>query len=473
MLSAALLCGASAWAKVELPSIISDNMVLQQNGTAALWGWTEAGREVKVCASWTDKIVSAVAAEDGKFLVHMPTAAAGGPYTLIFDDGDKTTLENILLGEVWFCGGQSNMEMPVAGFKRQPVEGSAKVIALAKPSRNIRMCTVNRKESNVELQRCVSSGWQTHNPEAVAKTSATAYFFADILEEALGVPVGLLIADYGGSPIEAWMNRETLAGSFQDEFSFAHLEGGTFEGKAHHAPCVLFNGQVAPVVPFTFKGILWYQGCANRNRPEQYSRLQPAYVNMMRQLFDNPDAPFYFVQLAPYRYDDERLFNRGFICEAQAKTLDVVQNCGMVSTLDIGELGTIHPSKKKPVGERLALLALQDTYGFKGYDAHTPRFAGMRIEGSSLVLRFTDSSKGLAPIGVDLEGFEVAGEDRVFHPATGRVQTNSEVVVTCPLVEAPVAVRYGFRNYTVATLFNNFGIPVAPFRTDNWDDIKE
>ena len=217
--------------------------------------------------------------------------------------------------------------------------------------------------------------------------------------------------------------------------------------------------------------MLWYQGCDNRHRAEQYTRLQPAYVKMMRERFGNPDAPFYFVQLAPYKYKDPDKFSLGYMCEAQARTLDLIPHSGMAATLDAGEFGTIHPCKKQPVGERLALLALQDTYGVGGFDAHTPLYESMKIEGSSIIVQLRREKGGIAPIGVDLPGFELAGEDKVFHPATGLVRSFG-IVVTSPEVEHPVAVRYGFRNWSEATLFNNYGIPVGPFRSDNWNDIE-
>lgn len=466
-----VLCALPLLAKVELPSFISDNMVLQQNSDAALWGWTTPGRKVVVNGSWSKKSVSAVADENGKFLVKIPTCEAGGPYTVCFNDGDKTVLSNVLLGEVWFCSGQSNMEMPMEGFMNQPVEGAAKVIATAKPSRNIRMVTVTRRTSLKEEERPLGGSWEMNTPEAVSKTSATAYYFADMLEQTLSIPVGLIITDWGGTPIEAWMDRATVEGGFKNEFDLAFLDGSQLPDKASKQPCTLFNGQVAPLIPFTFKGMLWYQGCDNRERTEQYTRLQPAYVKMMRERFGNPDAPFYFVQLAPYKYKDPENYQQGYINEAQEKTLDLIPNSGMVTTLDIGEFGTIHPRKKQQVGERLAMLALQDTYGVKGFDAHSPRYESMKIEGSSIIVKLSAAMGGIAPIGVDLPGFELAGEDRVFHPATGLVRSFG-VVVTSPEVEHPVAVRYAFRNWAEATLFNNYGIPVGPFRSDDWDDIK-
>lgn len=459
----------SSFAKVVLPPVFSDNMVLQQNTDAAIWGWTTPGRVVKVNASWTKQTIKVTASSEGKFVARIPTCVAGGPYTVTINDGDKTILNNVLLGEVWFCSGQSNMEMPMSGFDRQPVEGAGKVIATAKSSRNIRMITVPKRASVEEEESFSGDGWQTNNPEAVSKTSAVAYYFADMLEQVLDVPIGLLISDWGGTPIEAWMDRSAIERGFSSEFDISYLDEGRLPETPSKKPCTLFNGQVAPLIPFTFKGIIWYQGCDNRNRPEQYTRLQPAYVRMMRERFENPEAPFYFVQLAPYKYGDPDDFTLGYMCEAQGKTLEMIPNSGMVTTLDIGEYGTIHPSKKQQVGERLALLALQDTYGVKGFDAHAPHFDSMEVVDGNLVLHLSGTQGGISPVGENLPGFEVAGADKVFYPATGLVRSFG-IVVTCPQVAHPVAVRYCFRNWAKATLFSSYGIPVGPFRSDDWDE---
>ncbi len=355
LLPFAVLCFCiPAGAKVTLPSFFSDNMVLQQQCDAAVWGSTDRGRTVVISPSWTRKKYKAVPDADGKWRASIPTPEAGGPYTIKFSDGDKTTLHNVLIGEVWFCSGQSNMEMPVRGFHGQPVEGSADVILVARPSVPIRMCTIEKKYSLTPLDSCNGS-WQEHTPQAVADCSAAAYFFALKLYEVLGIPVGLLITDWGGTPIEAWMDEPTLRRDFGGEFNFAHLDHGFLPDKYPNcSPCMLFNGQVAPLVPFTFKGMLWYQGESNRDRAEQYARLQPAYVQMMRELFRNPEAPFYFVQIAPYDYSMDPPTLCGYFFEAQESTLAKIPHSGMAATVDLGERKCIHPSRKREVGNRLA-----------------------------------------------------------------------------------------------------------------------
>jgi sialate O-acetylesterase len=288
-------------------------MVLQQKTNVAVWGTTDKNKKVTIAPSWTKKKYSTEPSDGGKWFIRIPTPEAGGPYSITFSDGEKTTIGNVLIGEVWYCSGQSNMEMPMKGFRGQPVEYAADYIANAKPSRPIRMCTIGKKLSKSPLDTSNGS-WTENTPEAVAATSAVAYFFAIKVQEALDTPVGLLISDWGGTPIEGWMNRETLEKEFKGEFDLSFLDDSTPlpEKGAAKKPCLLFNGQVHPLIPFTFKGMLWYQGETNRHRDEQYSRLQPAYVKMMRNLFQNPDAPFYFVQIAPYKYSNPDKCSSGY-----------------------------------------------------------------------------------------------------------------------------------------------------------------
>lgn len=468
ILAAAALCiAASLQAKVTLPSFFGDNMVLQQNADVAVWGTTDKGpKTVTVAPSWTRTKYKVTADAAGKWFLRIPTPSAGGPYSISFNDGDKLTISNVLLGEVWFCSGQSNMEMPMNGFDSQPVEGGTDAILGAKPSVPIRMCTIKRKASLVPVDTSVGS-WEENTPEAVAGTSATAYFFATRLHEVLGVPVGLLITDWGGSHIEAWINRETLEAGFKEEFDLAFLEGSEVPKKPHHKPCLLFNGQVAPLVPFTFKGMLWYQGESNRLHPEQYTRLQPAYVKMMREVFENPEAPFYFVQIAPYKYDNPDDIDVGIFNLAQEKTLALIPNSGMAATVDVGEFGTIHPCKKKQVGDRLAFQALVKTYGIKGIEADAPTFKSVVFQDGMALVTMNAGPRGISPRGQDLTGFELAGEDGVWYPATARVSKVYNLKVTSEHVPAPVKVRYCMHDWSVGTVFNGFGIPALPFTTDN------
>lgn len=470
LLCAAILPASVLNAKVTLPPFFSDNMVLQQQSQVALWGWADEGKRVTVKPSWTNDSYTAKVSRKGRWEMRIPTPQAGGPYSISFEDAgkEKTVISNVLLGEVWFCSGQSNMAMPMKGYTKQPVEGSAGVIKAAKAEIPIRICRIKRKASLSPEDICEGS-WAENIPSEVEKTSAAAYFFAMKVQQTLNVPVGILEADWGGTPIEAWMDKETIEENFDGEFNLSHLEGGDAPAKPKLRACTIFNGMVNPLIPFTFKGILWYQGEFNRKRYEQYSRLQPAYVAMMRDRFQNPDAPFYFVQIAPYSYDDPEGFTVGYFCEAQEKTLSVIPGSGMVATVDTGEKDVIHPSRKKEVGERLAALALTKTYGLDlGTDAVSPSLRKVEFDADKAIVTLNTAS-GVRIVESETSGFELAGEDRVFYPASARLLGSDTLEIRSGQVKEPVAVRYCFRNWCVGTVFNASGIPLAPFRSDSWE----
>ena len=461
--------GAAASAKVELPNFLGDNMVLQQQTATALWGTAKPGKTVTIHPGWT-RTKTKVQADPltGKWFARIDTPAAGGPYDIVFSDGEKLTVRNVLIGEVWFASGQSNMEMPVRGFNAQPTLGGEDFIMKARPSTPIRLCKIARRSMITPQDTVITEGWKVHSPEAVAVTSAAAYFFADYLHAALDVPVGILEADWGGSSIETWMDEKTIREQFAGEFDMSHLQVDETDSRRHQEPCLLYNGQVHALVPYTFKGMLWYQGETNRARPEQYVRLQTAYVQMMRELFQAPDAPFYFVQIAPYPYNNPESWVSGYFYEAQQQTLQTIPNSGMVVTADIGEYGTIHPCHKQEVGKRLALLALQHDYGVKGVEADAPTYKSLSIEDGKAIVVVNVGPMGLNKMLQSVDGFEVAGADKVFHPAKARRKGNDKIVVWSDEVPEPVAVRYCFRNWGVGTVANGFGIPLAPFRTDDW-----
>lgn len=466
----ALLIGVaafSAYSKVTLPSIFSDNMVLQQDTQVAVWGWSDSGKKVTISPSWKSKKTVAVPDKDGKWSVRIQTPPAGGPYEVVISDGEKLTLRNVLIGEVWFCSGQSNMEMPMRGFRNQPVEGAAEVIMSANPGKQIRICRIKRNASLKPAAECEGS-WNENTPEEVAVTSATAYFFALKVQEMLGIPVGLLISEWGGSTIETWMDRETISTLFPGEFDLSFLDGQELPKRKNQSPCTLFNGQIQPLIPFTFRGMLWYQGESNRYRPDQYVRLQKEYVAMMRRLFQNPDAPFYYVQIAPYRQEGEDDFTSGYFCEAQQKCLVEIPGSAMVTTTDLGECGCIHPRKKKEVGERLANFALLNDYGFKGIDPVAPSYESVKFEDGKALVTMTVDAMGLAPWGADIRGFELSGADMVFHPASARIKDVKTIAVSSHEVPSPVAVRYCFRNWSEGNLTSCWGIPAGPFRSDDW-----
>lgn len=451
-------------AKITLPSVIGDNMVLQQKTDAALWGKAEPGSKVTVKASWAKKPVSVTASADGKWETRIATPEAGGPYSLEISDGEAIVLNDILIGEVWFCSGQSNMEMPVRGFDNQPVEGSAEAILGARPERPIRMCTVQKNTSCSPLEDCTAK-WEKNTPEAVKEASATAYFFADYLQKILDVPVGILISDWGGTPVESWMDKETMKGFPEFDLSFLDTPGADFNA---FMPCTLFNAMVSPVIPYTLKGFLWYQGEANRGRADQYGRLLPAYVEMMREKWGNDEMPFYYVQIAPFNYAGPEDIQGALIREAQMHCLKTIPYSGMAVTLDIGDYDCIHPAKKAEAGRRLAYMALTKDYGIQGIDPDTPVYRSMEVNGNRAVIYFEVGFMGLAPLGHALTGFEIAGSDKVFHPAKAYITGFDNVEVYCEEVPSPVAVRYCFKDEVQPSLYNGSGIPASSFRTDSW-----
>ena len=455
-------------AKVSLPGLISDNMVLQQKSEVMLWGTANPRSKVSIITSWDGKRSVVAVDKSGAWKVHVRTPSAGGPYKLTFDDGEVTEINNVLVGEVWLCSGQSNMVMQMKGYTSQPVEDAIEYVTGAKASQPIRICTIKRA-AEFETKTSCGAKWCKNVPSDVSTSSATAYFFAKRLQETLDVPVGIIVTAWGGSKIEAWMSRQVLE-DFSPEVDLNFLEARVRSEKLSQAPTMLYNGMLAPLKDYLVKGVIWYQGCANTDNAELYYRLQPAFVNMLREMWANTSLPFYYVQIAPYKYSGYDNIEAALLREAQTEALKVIPHSGMVVTMDCGEPRCIHPAKKKVVGDRLAYLALQKTYGMRGIDAITPLYESHEISGDKVFVRFTETIMGVGPLGRNLEGFEVAGCDRVFYPATAHpTKDGLKIVVSSKFVKEPVAVRYIFKNYAEASVFNTFGIPASPFRTDDWN----
>lgn len=458
-MAAMLLCPLSgAWAKITLPHVLSDNMVLQRNTTVKLWGSCDRDR-LTVTPSWDNKTYK-VEVKDGAFLLEVPTGEAGGPYTLEFKDADaRVEVKNILLGEVWFCSGQSNMEMPVNGFFNQYAEHALETMAAARPSRPIRMATVKKAYSKTPAAECEVE-WKEHTPQNVGAFSATAYYFGEYLQEMLGVPVGLLVSCWGGSNVETWIDEATL-GQFK-EVNLSMLHDDTDVSKRpNNTPALLYNAMVAPVERFTVAGAIWYQGESNRGNPELYRRLMPAYVQMMRNKWGRGELPFYFVQIAPHNYGNPRAYGSAKLLNAQRMNVQDIPHSGMAVTLDIGDAACIHPPKKKEVGQRLAYWALAKDYGLD-IPCSGPLFKSMEVKENKALVHFDYVYHGFINPGHPIEGLELAGEDGVYYPAKARI-ANFHLELTAQEVPHPVAVRYGCQNYCEATLFNVYGLPAAAF----------
>lgn len=456
---------ALAHAKVVLPSVLADNMVLQQQSDVNLWGKAAPGRTVTVTTTWSKQAYKTRVAADSSWTVAVKTPVAGGPYEVTISDGDKLTLSNVLIGEVWFCSGQSNMEMPMRGFDRQPLcDGSNDVIAHAKSSTPLRMFIIDsdtegrwQRQWARTPQQDLKGRWCTNTPENVEVTSAAAYYFAQYLQDVLDVPVAVIVSTLGGSRIEPWMSDDALAKPVDEKV------------QQHVTPHVLYNAKVAPLTKFAVKGFIWYQGEANVNQASEYGDLMKAMVKDWRAKWNNPNAPFYFVEIAPYDYGNPNETKSALLREQQQRAAREIPNAAMISILDAGAPNFIHPVNKKVVGSRLALQALGYTYGKKGFGYEQPMYKDCEIKDGKIYINVTGAVRGLCPMWTSLKGFEIAGSDRVFHPAFAEIETKScRLAVSSKDVPEPVAVRYCFKNYAEASVFNIYGLPLAPFRTDKW-----
>lgn len=447
-------------AKVKLPAIFSDNMVLQQNAKVKLWGWAKPGSRITVNSSWSKESFKSLTEQDGRWSISINTPEAGGPHRLTIQDGETTQINNILLGDVWLCSGQSNMTMPVKGFPNDPVKGSAEEIMNVKPLK-IRVFDVARS-TKFELQDSLKGVWKEVSSENVANFSATAWFFGKAIHEKLDIPVGLITTSWGGSNIETWMSKEALT-SFPD--INLPKQGDTLK-VPNQSPTILFNNMINPIIGYHIKGAIWYQGESNRGKPTQYISLFASMVKDWRARWDSGEFPFYYLQLAPFNYGSG--LSSAFIREAQTKALSQIPNSGMGILLDAGEEKNIHPSNKKAAGLRLAYLALVKTYGVKGISATGPIYKSMKVTENTAQITFDYAQNGLTSWGKDLELFEIAGADKKFYKANATINKYGIVVSNPTQVPKPVAVRYAFKDFVIAELFNNEGLPASSFRTDEW-----
>ncbi len=448
-------------AEVKLPAIFGDNMVLQQQTDAAIWGQATPNKTVKITTSWNKKSYSANADSEGKWKIKMQTPSAGGPFSITISDGKSLTLKNVLIGEVWVCSGQSNMQMTMTGYRNQPVLGANEAIATS-GNENIRLITIDRVK-NLKPQEDFPGKWVECTPENVADFSAAAYFFGKMVEQALNVPVGLICSSWGGTRIEPWMSESGIK-----NFDWVKMPDKKMTGDYNQqTPTVLYNAMISPMVGYAIKGALWYQGESNRNEPKEYERLMQGLIENWRSEWGIGDFSFYYCQIAPYDYGTSGL-NSAFLREAQYKASTSIQNIGMACLMDVGEKSCIHPADKEAAGERLAYLALAKTYGMKGFEFSGPKLDNMTVDGSVVKLTFRHADNGLTTFGKDLKNFKVAGENKNFVPAQAFI-TNQGISIYAPNVEKPVAVRYAFDDFVIGELFNTEGLPASSFRTDDWE----
>ena len=456
------------FAEIKPNSLFSDNMILQQLDTVNIWGWAENEKEISIKPSWNNKIYTGETDKQGKWKIAIETPKAGGPYIVTIKGKEEIQFTNVLIGEVWLCSGQSNMEMPMMGFRGQPIEGGTMDILKSK-NNNIRLITVPRKVSTVEKDN-FNSAWKEATPSSVAEFSATAYYYGRLLNEMLDIPIGLICVSYGGSCVEAWMSHDNTF-PFEDKPVPQVKDSINIDQRT---PSTLFNGMLHPVIGYTIKGAIWYQGETNYINPDVYPERFASMVKEWRALWNQGEFPFYYVQIAPFDYsifhtpnDSKTIYNSAYLREAQFKALDLIPNSQMAVILDYGNEKNIHPSQKQPVGERLALIALAETYGLEGFDYAPPKIKGTEIKESTFTISFDNIPNGITSYGKEVTNIEIAGENKIFYPAQVWVRSKS-IVVSAPQVLKPVAVRYAFKDFTTAHLFSTGGIPVPSFRTDDW-----
>ncbi len=449
-------------AEVRLPRFFSDNMVLQQQTECNLWGTADKGKTVSITTSWNNKTYQVKASKDGKFEVRVQTPEAGGPYDITLSDGKAITLKNILIGEVWICSGQSNMEMQMKGFKQQPVEGTTEELLRCKDDQ-LRLFTVKRHASLTPVDD-VTGQWNEAYSATVRDFSATAYYFGRALRSTLGVPVGLIATSWGGSACEAWMNADWLKAFPKVKQTITEEDVKKLQQRC---PTALYNGQLKPLIGYSMRGAIWYQGEDNVPRYDFYAPLLKAMVQGWRADWKQGEFPFYYCQIAPYDYSLIDWKGSQLLREQQMKAEAIIPNARMAVLMDAGLEYGIHPRKKRQAGERLAILALANTYNVKGL----PEFAiykEVEFKNDTAVIAFNRSKEWVYfEHGTTSKNFEVAGADKVFHPATQVWVSRNRVYVKCDDVKQPVAVRYAFKDWADGDLMHD-GLPVSSFRTDNW-----
>lgn len=471
---ALILFGVSlrpAGADVSLPSIIGRDMVLQRGTACPIWGWAAPGEQVSV--EFAGQKASVTAGADGRWQVRLRAMSANGtPQTMTIRGSNTLTLEGVLVGEVWLCSGQSNMEWSVA----QSLNPQEEIAAGDHP--RIRHIKIPHRPSDKPEQNVPSDGWKIASPQTVGSFTAAGYFFARHLQKELDVPIGLIGSNWGGTRIEPWTPpvgfqkvpalkdiADKLA-SFPAKIERPDPNDSTKKITAinHQSPLALYNGMIHPLLPFAIQGAIWYQGESNNGEGMLYFEKMKALIEGWRSLWNRPDMPFYFVQLAPFRYGGDPTRLAG-IWEAQQASL-AIPHTGMAATVDIGNVADIHPKNKQEVGRRLALWALAKTYGRPIRVYSGPLFKSAAVEGNKIRIRFDHAGSGLmSRDSKPLSHFTIAGEDGNFVPAEAVVDGDT-VLVSSPQVAKPVHVRFAWHQEAEPNLSSREGLPASPFRTD-------
>ena len=466
LLMAGSLFSASLTAKVRIGAPFGDGMVLQGKSKVSLWGKAKAASVVTILPSWNYKETKVKTDADGNWKTALPTPTASyTPYSITIKDGESTVLvRNVLIGEVWIASGQSNMEMPVKGWKDCPVANSAKTISEAnKYSGKLHFMNIPML-SSAEPQDTVCATWKDCTTETVGDCSAAAYHFACTLSDNLKVPIGIINCSYGGSNVEAWIPKDILSSYGID------VSEKAFKKLNMHTPSGLYNAMLHPLIGYTIKGFIWYQGEANVSYlKDDYVRHFSDMIKCWRKEWKQGTLPFYFVEIAPYKYDLPERKRAAVIRAYQNEVAHTLAKTGMVPTNDLvtkNEESQIHPANKHDVGKRLANWALANDYKKANINYKNPEYKSMSIKNGRAYIAFKNTSNGFNRQD-GITGFEICGTDKVFRPATVVVK-DTKVMVYSPKVDNPIAVRYCFKDFQLGNLANKEGLPIIAFRTDNF-----
>ncbi len=454
-----LISFSNLFAEVTLPAIFGDHMVLQQKSKVKIWGWCDPGEKIKIKTGWSTGTDSTTGTSDGKWMAEVKTPKAGGPYFLNVYGSNAIEIKDVLVGEVWLCSGQSNMEMSYGwGVKQYDVDVQNAT------NEQIRFFHVKRQSAQYP-QDDLRGEWMICSPEALKTFSLAGYFFGKKLQNTMRFPVGLIESAWGGTPAETWTPAEAIDADPVLEKAAADMKevpwGPVKKG-------LLYNAMIYPLTNFEIAGAIWYQGEANVGEASIYQNLFSTMIKSWREAWDET-IPFYFVQIAPYAGYGKNI-SSAMLQEAQTKTTSLPKT-GMVVVNDlVSDVNEIHPKDKKEVGLRLADYALAEVYDKKIPSYKSPVYRAMQVEKGKVLLRFDHAQDGLTSKG-DPTHFFVAGPDKVFKPAQAKI-SGSNVVVWNDEITNPVAVRYGFSSGAMPNVFSNTGLPVNTFRTDQWDDVN-
>jgi sialate O-acetylesterase len=484
-----LLAAGAARADVKLPNIFGDHMVLQQGQKNKVWGTADAGEAVTVTIDKQRQSVTA--ADDGKWQVTLDPLAVGGPYTMTVQGKNKIAFDDVLAGEVWICSGQSNMQWWVKTSNDPDLE------KLAAKFPKIRMINFPNVGTQEPIWTHEKSKWMVCSPDTVSDFSAVGYFFARQLQQTLDVPVGMINNAWGGSACEAWIRRDLLAADEKykpllDRWAMMEAQVAELSKKTdpdenekkqlmnlrnamtgNARPANIYNGVLKSHIGYGIRGAIWYQGESNAGRAYQYRDLFPLIIKNWRDEWGQGEFPFYWVQLADFMAEKPEPGDSAWaeLREAQTMTMAKLPNTGEAVIIDIGEGKDIHPKNKVDVGRRLARWALARDYKIS-VPYHSPQYKSMEKQGNKIILTFENVSGGWRPFDVnEPRGFAIAGEDKKFVWATAKILPDGKIEVSSDKVEDPASVRYGWADNPVVNLYDQAGLPLTPFRTDDWPGV--